>query len=267
MGFTSVQPILRLNDSHRRTRAGKGTFRATMRGIDLLRVAGVHISILAVLTRESLRHIDEVFDFFEAEGIRQVAFNLEEIKGHNSSRSFETNDDILNLYRDFARKALIRQSGGSLDIREISATEQRLGSHPVTTIGSVKPLQFVTVGVDGGFSTYCPELHGFNYPNGTRHIFGNVLRNEFLDIMANREFLSLYTAVMEGVVKCACTCDRFSICGSHRVAVKYFENGTFSSSETVHCKSRIKAVAELIEANKSGGASPYDGLNEARRSP
>ncbi len=249
-----------INDAHRRTRAGTGTFRATMRGIDALRAAAVEFSVLAVLTRESLRHIDDVFDFFEAEGIHKVAFNLEEIEGANSVWSFGIDDDPMELYREFARKASSRHARGTLAIREISAIEGRLGRHPTTVVGPVKPLQFVTVDIDGGFSTYCPELHGFKYPDGTRHVFGNVLSDDFLDVIANPRFLSLYDEVMEGVAKCARSCDRFSICGSHRVGNKFFENGTFSSSETIHCRTRIKVVANVIESNKNCAVNSTAGL-------
>jgi uncharacterized protein len=165
-----------INDAHRRTRTGRGTFRATMRGINTLRAADVRFSILAVLTRESLRHIDAVFDFFEAEGLHNVGFNLEEIEGANSAWSFGIDDDPVELYREFARKAFSRHSRGTLAIREISAIEGRLGRRPATVVSPSKPLQFVTVDIHGGFSTYCPELHGVKYPDGTRHVFGNVLR-------------------------------------------------------------------------------------------
>ena len=235
-----------INDAHRRTRAGKGTFRAIMRGIGSLRSAGVAFSILAVLTRESLHHVDEVFDFFEAEGLHNVAFNLEEIEGANTAGSFGTDDDLIELYRDFARKALVRHARGPLAIREISAIEQRLGPRPLTVIAPTKPLQFVTVDADGGFSTYCPELHGIRYPDGTRHIFGNVLKNDFLDVIANSQFVHIYDEVMKGVAKCARTCDRFAICGSHRVGNKFFETGTFSSTETIHCRTRIKVIADQL---------------------
>jgi uncharacterized protein len=235
-----------------------------MRGINALRAADVKFSVLAVLTRESLHQIESVFDFFEAEGIHRIGFNLEEIKGVNSDWSFVADEDTLALYQTFAHKASIRQSRGTLDIREISTIEQRLRNHPSSAILAVRPLQFVTVGVDGGFSTYCPELHGLKYADGTRHVFGNVVRNEFLDIMANPQFLSLYSAVMEGVAKCARSCDRFPICGSHRVGVKFFENGTFSSSETLQCKARIKAVADVIETN-SRGKDAVAGLDGIRR--
>jgi uncharacterized protein len=245
----------RINDAHRQTRTGKGTFRATMRGINALRAAGVEFSILAVLTRESLRRIDDVFDFFEAEGIHTVAFNLEEIEGANTAWSFGIHDDPVKLYREFARRAFNRHSRGTLAIREISAIERRLGRCPTTVVGPSKPLQFVTVDIEGGFSTYCPELHGVKYLDGTRHVFGNVLSDDFLDVIANPQFLHLYDEVMQGVAKCARSCDRFAICGSHRVGNKFFENGTFSSSETLHCRTRIKAVAEVIESNRPRDAN------------
>jgi len=243
-----------IHDAHRKTRSGQGTFKRTMRGVKALNTAGVDFTTLAVLTRESLLRVDEVLDFFEREGIRNVAFNLEEIEGNGPRWSFADKVEAEALFRDFVREALARHHSGRLAIREISDIEKRLGSSPHTRINSSMPLHFVTVDVDGGFSTYCPELHGTGYSDGTKHIFGNVRVNDFIDILGNPHFLGLYDEIMDGVRACARECDRFQICGSNQVGNKFFENGKFASTETLNCRTRIKAVADALELEKLHGA-------------
>jgi sulfatase maturation enzyme AslB (radical SAM superfamily) len=133
---TSTWPITRAKFVAPVTRARAPRFHATMRGINALRAAGVEFSILAVLTRESLRRVDDVFDFFEAEGIHTVAFNLEEIEGANTAWSFGIGDDSMELYREFARQAFYQAfpwySGNPRDIcyRAASWSLPHNGSRP-----------------------------------------------------------------------------------------------------------------------------------------
>jgi uncharacterized protein len=76
-----------IHDANRRTRGGRGSFRQVERGIALLRVAGIEISVLCVLTSDSLDCPDEMFHFLVDGGFRHVAFNVEEIEGTNLQSS------------------------------------------------------------------------------------------------------------------------------------------------------------------------------------
>ena len=236
-----------IHDAHRKTRSGAGTFQQTMRGIDCLRSAGVPFSVLAVLTKQSLGATGRVLDFFEREGLRELGFNLEEMDGGHRRWSFDSKGEAEALFQGFAREAKQRHLEGRLNIREIKQISERLKS------GGMKPkvqaiaLRNVTVGADGWFSTFCPELHDARMKDGHRYRFGNVVENDFIDIFANEHFLAVHREVMDGAQKCAATCSRFEICGSPQVGNKYFENGSFDTAETLACRTRIKAVADEIE--------------------
>jgi uncharacterized protein len=235
-----------VHDAHRVTRAGHGTFLNTMRGIEILRANGIDVSILSVLTRESLIKHREVLDFFEENSLTRLGFSLEEMDHTNRDWSFRSKEEAVTLFREFAEDALVRHRSRRLKIREIEQIEERMRPGGSRAIHPV-PLHFVTVDVDGGFSTFCPQLHKIKYPDGNHHVFGNVMENEFVDIFANEHFLRVYESVMGGIKRCAESCRRFGLCGSHQVAVKYLENGTFESTETVYCKARIKVVADVLE--------------------
>jgi uncharacterized protein len=58
-----------LNDANRVTRSGEGTFDRTMRGIRLLQQNGIDFHVIAVLTKASLQHADELFNFFRGIGV------------------------------------------------------------------------------------------------------------------------------------------------------------------------------------------------------
>jgi uncharacterized protein len=236
-----------VHDHHRVTRSGHSTFRQVMRGVSCLRKNGVGFATLAVLTKHSLLHYKEVLDFFEDAGLHSVGFNLEEIGAVNKRSSFASQEEAEMLYRPFIMEAAKRHHAGRLNIREI---ELILGSKengvPLTRSEAV-PFQIVTVGVDGNFSTFCPQLHMVNYGDGAKHCFGNVRDSDFIDAFANLKFLEIHESIMDGARKCATTCDRYRLCGSSAPGNKYFNNGTFDSTETVHCRTRIKAAADAIE--------------------
>ncbi len=75
----------RLHDVNRVTRSGRGTFERTIAGIRLLRRHGVPFHVISVLSPESLAAPREMFDFYVAEGIDQVCFNVEESEGDHVS--------------------------------------------------------------------------------------------------------------------------------------------------------------------------------------
>src|SRR5262245_10027159 len=66
-----------LHDRHRRTRRGGGTFDRVLRGIHLLHAHGIPFEVITVLTADSLGYPDELFDFYQVNGIGSVGFNVE----------------------------------------------------------------------------------------------------------------------------------------------------------------------------------------------
>jgi uncharacterized protein len=79
-----------LNDRNRKSRLGKGTFRQVMAGMQRLQAYAIPFHVITVLTNESLSFPDELFDFYLEHGIRQVAFNIEEIEGIHLQSSLDS---------------------------------------------------------------------------------------------------------------------------------------------------------------------------------
>ena len=94
----------------RRTRSGKGTHARVMQGIDTLRRNGVPFHVICVIGAQSLDAVDELMDFFIAEGIRDVGFNIEEIEGVNRSSTLQQ-DDIDTRFRQVLRAAARSRAG------------------------------------------------------------------------------------------------------------------------------------------------------------
>lgn len=237
-----------LHDRYRTDRTGRGTFGKVMAGVECLKRNGIPFSAMAVLTRESLREPARVLNFFEGHDIRHLAFNIEEPETNAHTSSFTDVDDILALYDVFLKDAFARHQAGRLQIREIrhGLERRRMGG----ASGGIQavPLHMVTVGHEGNFSTFCPELHDVTYADGSRHVFGNVMRDKLVDMFSNPQFAKVYDEMLRGIERCSQNCEHFGICGSQRVSVKYFTHGTFDVDETLICKAQIKQLANLLNA-------------------
>src|SRR5262249_22996310 len=70
-----------LHDAHRLTRSGRGTFDQTLQGIRVLQQSNVPFHVITVLSECSLDDPDGLVDFYIAEAIDQVCFNVEESEG------------------------------------------------------------------------------------------------------------------------------------------------------------------------------------------
>ena len=79
----------RIHDLQRRTRSGKGTHARVMQGIETLRRNGVPFHVICVVGADSLDVADELVDFFIAEDILDVGFNIEEMEGVHRRSSLE----------------------------------------------------------------------------------------------------------------------------------------------------------------------------------
>src|SRR5262249_40204783 len=96
----SIDGPRHLHDRNRVTRAGRGTFDKAVAGVRRLKRHGVPFHVISVLTAESLAAPREMFDFYLAEGIEHVCFNVEESEGEHRSASFATTG-IADTYYEF----------------------------------------------------------------------------------------------------------------------------------------------------------------------
>ena len=72
----SIDGPRHLHDINRRTRSGQGTFDRTVAGIRRLRRHGVPFHVICVVGARTLEAVDELADFFIAEGIFQIATSI-----------------------------------------------------------------------------------------------------------------------------------------------------------------------------------------------
>ena len=238
-----------LHDHHRKTRRGGGTHGRVMKGIELLQRSGIDFHVITVLTAQALDHPDELFRFYLANGIRRVGFNFEETEGVHLSSTLH-NADIETRARSFLSRflALLRGSPGALELREFQGLARLVRGEAgfLQENQENTPFRILSVDASGNFSTFSPELLGMSSPLYGDFVLGNVLRDDLDQVIDTPKFKAMYADVAGGRDRCRRGCPYFAACGGGAPANKYFENGTFRSSETLHCRLSKKAVVDVV---------------------
>lgn len=243
-----------IHDAHRKTRGGKGTHALVMKNVELLRKRGIEFHVIAVITEQSLGFADEVFEFFVDHDIRHVGFNIEELEGTNRTSSL-TNDSTHEGVVAFFRRIyeLQKNSNGAIQIREFDRAYQAVALAPLddnqdTAMGNdqVEPFAIISIAYDGSLSTFSPELLGMKSAEYGDFCFGKVQDDRINEIFSDSKFQRVLKDIKAGVSLCARDCEYFSFCGGGAPSNKYYENGSFVSTETMFCRYSIKTPIDIV---------------------
>jgi uncharacterized protein len=243
-----------VHDLHRKDRHGNGTFDRAMKGIELLRSHDIDFHVIAVVTAASLDHADEIFDFFRGLGIERLGLNVEELEGqHKASSLFKSTN--IDRVRAFWTRLYERYeaSDGRMRLREfdrayasIAAPDQESPECPMAEAAQVTPLAIVSVDWRGDVSSFSPELLGMKSLQYGDFTFGNIRDLNLVELPANDKFSRIARDIRNGVKNCERACQYFALCGGGAPANKYFENGSFESTETMYCRTSIQIPIDIV---------------------
>ena len=239
-----------IHDANRKTKTGLGTHASTMRGISLLKKNDIEFSVIAVLTQESLNYPDEIYNFFLENKINKVGFNVEEKEGANQNSSLSGSGTDLT-YRNFMNKLyeLVNQPANTLEIREFERIKRGILNGGGAIRGQFHPFTMINIDYKGDFMTFSPELLSLNSSKYGEFVLGNVMTDSFESICETDKFKRINDDIQAGVNLCKQTCEYFSLCGGGAPANKYFENGSFNSSETMYCRYTEKILTDIVLAD------------------
>ena len=237
-----------VHDAHRKTRAGGGSHAAAMRGVGLLQQNDVPFNVIAVISERSLEYPDEIFSFFMDNGMSDVGFNMEETEGIHTASTLDA-VPTRDRYRAFMERIydLTEASGGTFKLREFEALANMIyHGQRLTHTDMNAPFAILNVDYQGNFSTFDPELLGVQTECYGRFVIGNVRDDSLLASTTREKFLRMYEDMQAGVERCRDACAYFGVCGGGTGSNKYWENGTFDSTETSACRHRIMTVTDIL---------------------
>jgi len=252
----SVDGPAHLHDKHRHTRSGKGTHDLVLGGMELLRTHGIVFHAIAVVTDATLANPDDFFDFFVQQGVQDIGCNFDEAEGIHSASSISGKEDA---HARFLRRLLYRsrESNGQVRVREL-ANGYRLIADALPTFrwrgetwpdnAQVMPFLLITVAWSGDFCTFSPELLGQPSLEFGDFLLGNVNHDSYFSIIQSERFTRMWSAIVKGTQACRQSCSHFNYCGGGAPANKLFENGTFSSTETLYCRAMLKKPFDIVLA-------------------
>jgi len=238
-----------MHDARRRTRAGGGTFDRTLAGIRLLRARDIPFHVISVLSRAALDQPDMMHDFYAAEGITQVGFNVEESEGDHVSDML-ANADARESYRRFLDRFWRRaRSDGRIGyVREIDDMIRAVFRPRETAWRNpqVEKLAMLNVDCRGNVSTFSPELLGMKNADYDDFLIGNVNTDSFEQMCHSPALAAMQRDISAGVAACEAECGYFSVRGGGAPINKLAENMSFASTRTVFCALTHMAPADVV---------------------
>jgi uncharacterized protein len=245
----SIDGPRRFNDVNRLTRTGRSTFDQTLAGLRLLRRENVPFHVISVLSQSSMEAAQEFLDFYVAEGIEDVCFNVEESEGAHVSDLF-SGDEPQRRFRSFLNTfwQLARQGERIRFIREIDGMLPRVFRPQEGRIGNVQVEPFGMLNVDckGNVSTFSPELLGLKNADYEDFVIGNIHAASLEEMRRGAALQTLSSDIAAGVEVCRQSCEYFSVCGGGAPVNKLFENGSFKTGRTSFCDLTQKVPIDLI---------------------
>jgi len=235
-----------IHDLERRTWGSRGSFRQVMKGIERLRANGVVFHTISVVGNASLDFPSEIYEFLVSLEPDFIGFNVEEQEGaHLTTSVADHSERVERFFRTIYK--LAKANGFAPPIREFEsaylAIQEGKGS---CRNAQIAPFRILSVAVDGGFTTFSPELLGMSSPAYGSLNLGNILTDSPRAIARSDKLLTLLKAVQAGVNRCKETCDYFELCGGGTPSNKLFEKGSFDVAATRFCESSIKAPLRIV---------------------
>jgi uncharacterized protein len=236
-----------IHDEQRRTRLKEGTHAKVMQAIGLLRKNNISFHIISVLTSLSLNYPDDIYNFFVGTGATSVGFNIEEVEGTHTYSSLQS-PELERKYQDFmSRLYYLSKTEPILNIREFDTLRQFVlyGSN-ISLKQQSNAFAILSVDCNGNFSAFSPELLTMKNSIYGDFILGNFLVDDLEDAVNTQKFQQLNSDIQQGIAKCRNDCSYFALCGGGAPSNKYFENGSFASTETMHCRFTRQKIIDIL---------------------
>jgi uncharacterized protein len=237
----------RSNNLHRVDRAGRSMFDRIVAGIEALSKRDIPFTVLAVVSRDGTSRAHDVLDFLRDLGARWVGFNIEAKEGANVDGNTPAMEQAQRFWRDTFTWS---KQNREVTVREIERLLGFLGLKPQLRESDARHDLIPTIGWNGDVVLLSPELLGVRDARYHNFVAGNVLTDSLPTILGRAADLSYVQEFLIGLEQCKATCEFFPYCQGAHAGDRYFEHGTFTATETEHCKTSVQApvlaLADLV---------------------
>ncbi|NUZ04474.1 cyclophane-forming radical SAM/SPASM peptide maturase GrrM/OscB [Piscinibacter koreensis] len=256
----SVDGPAALHDRHRRTRGGHGTHARVVAGMQRLRAHGIAFHAIAVVTADTFADAHGFVDFFVEQGVAEVGCNYDEAEGVHARSSLAGREaahaafvqHLLDRSLASDPPLRIRELGLALDLIRAPLPRVRWQGRAWPDNAQAQPFALITVGHDGRFGTFSPELLGQRAAEFGDFVLGNVRTDGYLASARSACFERLWSAIVHGTRACEAACAHFGFCGGGAPANKFYENSDFASAETLYCRTMFKRPFDAVLSRLEG---------------
>ncbi|MBV9025597.1 MAG: radical SAM protein [Streptomycetaceae bacterium] len=226
---------------------GKPAFDRILQGIQQLRERDVPFSVISVVGTEGITRPEELLEFLAGMGCHSAGFNIEEIEGVNTDRQPPTPVQA----EDFWRRTITwtREHGEALAVREVERLADyfrliRTGQRAEWDQRRLDPIP--TVSWRGDVVLLSPELADTTAPEYGDFVAGNILERPLPQILRDAHRLRYVREFLTGLDRCEAECEFFDFCRGAQAANRFFENGTFETTETNYCRVSRQALVTAL---------------------
>jgi uncharacterized protein len=256
----SIDGPKHLHDTYRKTRSGKGSFDAVMRGVRCLRDNKIPLSALCVVTAELLDHGTELIEFYLSEGFTSLGFIIEHPTGLNPSssfsqaRSWSTEEELEERYQKFIGDVFDAwfPHKDRLAIREfnemfLAFKLVKLDHAAYHQAMDNQACGILTFSINGDVTTFSPEMIAGTTANPRLFAVANIMDLHSLEEIASLiPQQRLNDAILAGKKRCERECGYFPLCGGGAPVHKFYENGTFDCTQTRACRYGKQLLADVL---------------------
>jgi uncharacterized protein len=153
---------------------------------------------------------------------------------------------------------LNREQGWPLAIREFSNLAQlMLARQRDNTSVPPAPEQrcgaILTMARDGTIYSWSPELASGTVEHPDRFSLGHIESVESIDELLTTDLArAIQREIDHGVELCRESCGYFGVCGGGSPGNKFYERGTFATTETLKCALQTQELADVVLTALSG---------------
>ncbi|MDQ2707654.1 MAG: hypothetical protein M3Z25_08475 [Actinomycetota bacterium] len=178
--------------------------------------------------------------------------NIEAKEGANVHGDTPALEDARRFWRDTFAWC---QHHRDVTVREVHRLLGFLGQDPAVRAADAQHDLIPTVAWNGDVVLLSPELLGVTDTKYHDFIAGNVLADPLPTILRRAGELGYVQEFLVGLERCKATCEFFAYCQGAHAGDQCFEHGTFTATETEHCRTSAQApmlaLADLVEGKET----------------